>query len=167
MLGVHTEHGLCSEFRGKIWDHPNFPKKVCCSWHVSLNQLAPSQQIPKIAKQMNDGVILCFHTSFFVKTSVCFALINDSASPASPQGRLLLREAPCFRNPRKPKWCTHHRRLLLPLLAGASPRLLVFRYSDGVSTHIPPMAHRLCSISSAKQNRKKNGFGASSCTTFL
>lgn len=33
---------------------------------------------------MDDGVILCFHKSLFVKTSVCYAVINDSDS-ASPQ----------------------------------------------------------------------------------
>lgn len=101
---------------------------------------------------MNDGAILCFYKSFFVKTLVCFALINDPVLPATPQASSMFQESQ-----EAQEMCTPQE-APSPSLAGASKGHLLFRYADSSGTHITPTVHRFCSASSAKQEQRKEGF---------
>lgn len=109
---------------------------------------------------MTDGALLCFHKSFLLKTSVCFALIKDSVLLAIPQRRLLLRQAQCLRNPKKPRRCAHHSRLF-PTSSGWGMFSAV--QTAQVLTHgAEALFCHFC-----KAGQEKEGVWASFCITFL
>lgn len=109
---------------------------------------------------MDDGVILCFHRSIFVKTSVCFALIKDSDSASPRRGCSSGNLSVSGISGSQSDAHTTGGSFSLVFLGNLQGFLSTSIQTVQVLTMLPWCTDSAPSTCSTKQNReKKNGFG--------
>lgn len=106
------------------------------------------------------GSFCAFHESFFVKSSVCSALVHGSALLASPQGKAALQGSSVVQESQEAKMMHKPQEAPSPSSGWGISKvscILMFRH---------PTVQRLCSTGSTKQKREKNVFGLLSAQHF-